>query len=123
LSGKRIALADLQGTSTLVLFWNPDCGFCQRMLTELKSWERRRPAGSPQLLLVSTGTIEANRAMGLSSPVLFDPDGVAMRDFGASGTPVAILVDDEGRIASALATGEHEVMSLARSRQTEPARM
>ena len=84
------------------------------MLPELKAWERKRPSQSPHLLVVSTGTVEANRAMGLISRVVLDPDGSTMRAFGASGTPMAILVDSEGRIASSLAAGAQQVMALAR---------
>jgi peroxiredoxin len=36
LTGKLVDLADLRGSKTLVLFWNPGCGFCQRMLDDLK---------------------------------------------------------------------------------------
>ena len=121
LDGKTTNLADLQGAPTLVLFWSPVCGFCQRMLDELKAWERKRQARSPHLLVVSTGTAEANRAMGLASTVLLDSDGATMRDFGASGTPMAVLVDASGRIASPLAAGAREVMALARTRWKEPA--
>src|SRR5229473_7676695 len=37
LSGKQVSLADLHGDPMLVLFWNPGCGFCQRMLDDLKA--------------------------------------------------------------------------------------
>lgn len=122
LEGNTTDLAQLRGTSTVVLFWSPACGFCQRMLPELKAWERARPVRSPRLLVVSTGTVEANRAMGLASPVVLDADGSAMRRFGASGTPMAVLVDSSGRIASPLAVGAPQVMALARARRNEPAR-
>jgi peroxiredoxin/uncharacterized membrane protein YphA (DoxX/SURF4 family) len=39
LAGGQIALADLRGAPTLLLFWNQHCGFCQRMLLELRVWE------------------------------------------------------------------------------------
>jgi peroxiredoxin len=122
LDGKHTDLADFRGAPTLVLFWNPACGFCQRMLPELKAWERKRAAGSPQLLVVSTGDAEANRAMGLTSPVVLDTAGSAMRDFGAGGTPMAVLVGADGRIASSLAAGAQQVMTLAMTRQTESVR-
>ena len=120
LEGKPIDLAGFRGTSTLILFWSPSCGFCQQMLPELKQWERKRPAGSPKLLVVSNGTVEANRAMGFTSPVVLDPDGSAMHSFGATGTPMAVLVDGEGRIASSLVTGAEAVMALARTRRNGP---
>jgi methylamine dehydrogenase accessory protein MauD len=116
LDGKPIDLADSRGASTLVLFWSPTCGFCQRMLPELKAWERKRPAHSPRLVVVSTGTVEANRAMGFASPVVLDADGAAMRAFGADGTPMAVLVDANGKVASPLARGAQEVMALAATR-------
>jgi len=117
LEGKTIELAKIRGSSTLVLFWSPSCGFCQRMLPELKKWERQRPDGSPDLLVVSSGSVEDNRAMGLTSRVMLDPEGSSMRSFGAPGTPAAVLVDAEGRIASSLAVGAEAVMALAKARQ------
>lgn len=119
LEGRTTDLADFQGSSTLVLFWRPTCGFCQHMLPELKKWERKRPAASPRLLVVSTGTVEENRAMGLASPVVLDADGSAMRAFGATGTPMAVLVDAAGRIASSLVVGAQQVMALASARRNE----
>ena len=32
LEGNTVELADFRGEKTLVLFWNPGCGFCQQML-------------------------------------------------------------------------------------------
>ena len=120
LDGEPTNLADIRGTSTLCLFWSPACGFCQQMLPALKTWERKRAAWAPRLLIVSTGTVEANRAMGLASQVVLDSEGLAMRAFGATGTPMAVLLDSTGRIASSLAAGEQAVMALARARHPEP---
>jgi methylamine dehydrogenase accessory protein MauD len=120
LEGKTIDIAGFEDSSTLVLFWRPSCGFCQQMLPELKKWERKRPPGSPRLLVVSTGAVEENRAMGFTSPVVLDAEGAAMRSFGATGTPMAVLVDAEGRIASSLVVGAEAVMALARTRRSEP---
>ena len=55
-----------------MLFWNPECGFCREMLPALESWEDDLPREAPKLLVDWTGREEANRGMGLSSPVLFD---------------------------------------------------
>jgi thiol-disulfide isomerase/thioredoxin len=35
LEGKTVELADFRGEKTLLVFWNPGCGFCQQMLLEL----------------------------------------------------------------------------------------
>lgn len=112
LGGDKIDLASFEGEEVLVLFWNPGCGFCQRMLPELKEWETAPPEGAPKLLLVSAGTEEANREMSLTSPVALDQQFAAGRSFGASGTPSAVLVDKEGKIASEVAVGAPAVLEL-----------
>jgi hypothetical protein len=48
-----------------MLFWSPSCGFCARILDELKRWEETVTPASPQLVVISTGDPDANRAMGL----------------------------------------------------------
>jgi thiol-disulfide isomerase/thioredoxin len=65
MDGEAIRLGRREQRRAPVLFWNPDCGFCQQMLPELRQWEASPPAGAPRLLVVSTGTAEANRAQGL----------------------------------------------------------
>ena len=120
LSGREVSLKeDFAGEETLVLFWNPGCGFCQQMLPDLKEWEQNPPEGAPQLLVVSTGTEEANKAMGLASPVVLDQQFFVGRSFGAGGTPSAVLVDKEGRVASEVAVGAPAVLELAGVRQSE----
>jgi len=97
-----------------VLFWNPGCGFCRQMLDDLKAWEANPPAGAPKLLVVSTGTVDENRALGLRAPMVLDQSATIMSAFGATGTPMAVLVDAQGRIASEVAAGAQAVLALAR---------
>ena len=118
LEGNTGQLADFRGEQTLVLFWNPGCGFCQQMLPDLKEWEAQAPEGTPRLLLISAGSEEANREMGLASPVLLDQNFATGRAFGASGTPSGVLVDAEGKVASEVAVGAPAVMELAGARRT-----
>src|SRR5215207_3506246 len=123
LKGNTVTLEDFKGEKTLVLFWNPECGFCQQMLPDLKDLENSSSKEASKILVVSAGTGEANKAMGLRSPVVLDPQFAVGRAFGAAGTPSAVLVDEEGRIASEVAIGAPAVLGLARasSRQTEKA--
>jgi thiol-disulfide isomerase/thioredoxin len=113
LDGRNVDLADFRGSRTLILFWNPGCGFCQQMLDDLKAWEASKPANAPELLIVSAGDVEANRALGLRSPVLLDHSSSIGLAFGANGTPMAVLVDEQGAIASDLAVGAPDVLALA----------
>jgi thiol-disulfide isomerase/thioredoxin len=113
LSGEVVDLWSIKGEETLVLFWDPGCGFCRRMLPYLKQWEKNPPEGAPNLLVVSAGTEEATREMGLDSPVLFDQDFTIGREFGAGGTPSAVLVDAQGKVASEVTVGAPAVLELA----------
>ena len=72
------------------------------------------PAGTPRLLVVSTGSVEENRALGLRSPVVLDSAMSLGQQFGAMGTPMAVLLDAEGRVASDVAAGAAAVLALAR---------
>jgi thiol-disulfide isomerase/thioredoxin len=112
--GNEVSLqADFEGEETLVLFWNPGCGFCQQMLPDLKEWEATPPENAPKLLVVSAGSEEANNEMGLTSPVVLDQQFAVGRAFGAGGTPSAVLVDAQGDVASEVAVGAPAVMELA----------
>ena len=118
LHGKMVSLSDFRKQKTLVLFWNPSCGFCQQMLADLKAWEAERSQEAPKLLVVSTGSVEGNQALGLRSPVVLDGGFTLGPKFGAHGTPMAVLVDAEGKIASEVAAGALDVLALARAGST-----
>jgi thiol-disulfide isomerase/thioredoxin len=113
LDGRIVDLKEFQGQETLVLFWNPSCGFCERMLPEVKAWEETATSTTPRLLVVSTGTPEANRAMGFRSTVVLEEGFGTAQAFGSGGTPSAVLVDAEGRVVSAVAMGQPAVMQIA----------
>src|SRR5215207_7337349 len=119
LKGNTVTLEDFRGEKTLVLFWNPACGFCQQMLPDLKEWKENPPEGAPNPLVISAGTKEANEAMGLSSPVVLDQHFAVGRAFGANGTPSAVLVDEEGKVASEVAVGAQAVLELAGANKAE----
>ena len=119
LNGKMVDLSRFRGSKTLVLFWSPGCGYCQLMLDDLKAWEAKPPKGAPKLLVISSGTVEANRAMGLRSPVLLEEGFATGRAFGARGTPSAVLVDEKGKIASPVTVGAQKVLALAGAGQEQ----
>jgi peroxiredoxin len=118
--GKPVDLADFRGRETVVLFWNTGCGFCQQMLPDLKAWTQTKPAGSPDLLVVSTGPVDDIRAMDLNVPVAVDEGFSLGPAYGANGTPIGVLVDGDGKIASVPAEGADAVFALVRSRTTAP---
>lgn len=96
----------------MLLFWNPGCGFCRSMHEDIRAWEADRPVGAPALVVISAGTAEEVRAEGFKSKVLLDPEWSASTALGADGTPMAVLVGQDARIASSLVTGAAAVLEL-----------
>jgi peroxiredoxin len=116
LDGKRVNLASIRGRRTMLLFWNPSCPYCKGMLEDVKNLEKKPPANAPELLVISSGTPEANRAEGFRAPVLLDGIFGAGVAFGAGGTPSALVIDEDGKVASDVAVGAPNVLALARRR-------
>ena len=115
LSGKTVELAHFEGEETLVLLWNPGCGYCQQMLDDLRALENSSSEGTPQILVVSAGTVEVNEMMDIKSPVVLDQEFAVGRAFGSSGTPSAVLIDAQGKVASEVAVGAEAVLALAKN--------
>jgi methylamine dehydrogenase accessory protein MauD len=121
LAGKVSDVTNLGGRRTLLLFWNPGCGFCQEMLDDLRTWDANRSADEPELLVISGGTIEQNRTMKLRAPVLLDHGFKIAPMFGAHGTPMGVLLDERGTVASKVVVGAQAFFELANlSREPAP---
>lgn len=119
-NGDLVDLIDFRGQDVILIFWSPGCSFCQRMLADLKSWESASSADALQLVIVSEG-VAVNAALGLRSPIVLDEGATTGQAFGAHGTPAAIKIDADGKVASHVAVGALAIWSLAGSRpQTSP---
>jgi protein-disulfide isomerase len=112
LGGAEATLSSHLSGRTVVLFWNPSCGFCERMLPDLQRFEAGPAADTPSLLLISSGDAATNREMGLRAPILLDQSFAAGNAFGVSGTPSAVVVDEQGLIASPVAVGAQAALAL-----------
>jgi thiol-disulfide isomerase/thioredoxin len=107
-----VSLNGRRGNRTVLLFWNPTCGYCQQMLPDVMQWERERASDALALLVISSGPIEANKSQGFRSRVVLDNQFVAGETFGVSGTPSAMLLDEQGKVASGVAVGKEAVLAL-----------
>ena len=61
---------------------------------------------------MSSGEPVAVTAEGFTSAVLLDPEWTVSSELGADGTPVAVLVSGDGRIASPTVSGGPAVLEL-----------
>ena len=112
LEGGRVALGDLRGRDTLLLSWNPDCGFCRAMHDDLLAWEAGADPDGPRLVVVSSGDAARTRSEGFRSTVLLDEQLAAGEALGMNGTPMAVLVGADGRIASEVVAGAGAAFAL-----------
>lgn len=112
LEGGEIALSDLRGTATVLLFWNPGCGFCRRMLPQVRAWETQANPALTRLVLISSGAADSHHDHALRATILLDGAFATGRAYGIEGTPSAILVDANGRIASETIVGEPAILGL-----------
>lgn len=115
LNGRTISSSDFVGEDTLLLFWDPKCPFCESMSGDIIRWESNPPAGAPRLVLVSSGDFEAVKADRdrFKAQILYDEEFDVPLLFGTNATPSALLIDRDGRIASAPTLGRLNIMMLA----------
>jgi thiol-disulfide isomerase/thioredoxin len=121
--GRAVTLARFSGASTLLLFWNASCGFCQRMLDEVRLWAAAPPPGAPVLVMVSMSAHDHLEGLRLPLPVFTDPGAQVSAALGAHGTPTAVLLDPDGRVAAPVAAGARAVFDLAASGTDSAARL
>ena len=120
LTGGTLSLDDLAGEETVVLFWNPDCGYCRSLHEPLRAWEQRAIGDSRRLVVVSSGSREATAAEDFTSTVVLDPNFSAGEALRAGGTPVAVLLDHAGTVASLPVAGDEAILELTESHGARP---
>lgn len=118
LDGEPATVASLLdgGRPAMLVFVSPTCGPCRALAPEVARWQRE-DAGSFAVAVVSDGTAEDNRAWATEHAlgnVLLQDDDEAGRAYLVAGTPSAVLVSAEGRIASPVREGAPAIRSLVR---------
>jgi hypothetical protein len=113
LDGGRFALGE-QARPTLFVSWNPGCGFCRKMVEPLRAAIAAAGPGAPGVVLLARGDAEANRALDPPGVVALDGDAAVAQRLGTSGTPIAVLVDERGRVAAGPAVGADAAIALLR---------
>jgi len=140
LVSERKSLAQFRGQPVLLIFFNPNCGFCREMLptlATLSSGSRRGDeADAPEInetgvrlltssatlrqpvpLVITTGDAETNRRLfaehQIGCPVLLQKNGEVAQAYHANGTPSGYLIGPDGKIASGLAQGAEALLKLA----------
>ena len=116
LAGKNVTSGDFAGRRVLLVNWNPDCGFCDLIASDLARVVPDLRNRKTELVLASYGSAKRIRSFngdhGLEGTVLLQEHS-DLEAFQGLGTPVAYLLDEDGRVAKPLAVGADEVLELA----------
>jgi peroxiredoxin len=117
LSGKTVSLSQWRGRRVLLIFFNPQCGFCADMAADLATLKSDGSDGRPIPVLITTGDAEENRRFmeqhGIRCPVLMQHKDEILSRYRANGTPMGYLLDEEGVIAAPLTVGSEALLALA----------
>ena len=119
--GRTVALADYAGRRVLLVFSDPACGPCMEMLPRLDSAAR---VSDVPVLVISRGGVDANRqtlAQARSTlTVALQAHWEISKLYAKFSTPIAYLVDEQGRIASEVAAGATAILSLLSVSGSDP---
>jgi peroxiredoxin len=115
LEGELVSLEETlaDGLPTMVVFVSPACHNCTDLLPDVAAWQR--DDHGPHVLVLSDGTVADNRAKAAESgeiQILLQPDRSLGDEIGLLGTPAAILVGVDGRIAGGVVHGPDPIRSL-----------
>jgi methylamine dehydrogenase accessory protein MauD len=99
--GARLTSAALKGRPLVVVFADPDCRPCQRLMPELRTFSEKHRE-QINVVVIASDDEQANRDMIdrylLQIPVLHQRDSELKSKFGVTATPFAYFIDREGRI-------------------------
>ena len=114
-TGSKVSLESLltRGSPVLLVFAAPSCGACAALLPDVAAWERDLDGRLTVVVVSSEGDAarEAAREHGLRAVLADDGRSVAGA-YRTIGTPSAVAVGVDGRIATETAHGADEIHSL-----------
>ncbi|MBC7854589.1 MAG: TlpA family protein disulfide reductase [Pirellulaceae bacterium] len=119
LLGAYHKLSEFRGRDLLLVFFNPNCGFCTKMAADLAALPAESGDGRAVPIVITTGDAQENRKLveryGIRCLVLLQKEMEVASQFRAQGTPMGYRIDGAGRIASELAVGAEPLLKLVNS--------
>lgn len=117
LTGVHHRLSEFRDSNVLLIFFNPQCGYCTKMAPDLAALPMERGGDRPIPVVVSTGDAQENQKLveqyGIQCLVLRQEEMEIASKFRAQGTPMGYRIDKAGRIASELTVGAEPLLKLA----------
>ena len=100
--GERVTLASRLGRPVVLNFWASWCEPCVREMPALVEFANETPGIDVVGLAVSDLPADSRRfaeEVGITFDLGIDRDGEVAREYGATGLPVTVVIDPEGRVA------------------------
>ncbi len=104
MNGKPVSLSDFSGHVVLLNFWATWCGPCRVEMPAMEALYQEMKGQGFEILAVSVdaqGTVVTRpfqEAMGLTFPILHDPDYEVGLSYGARTLPITYVIDRKGII-------------------------
>ncbi|MBU0908844.1 MAG: TlpA family protein disulfide reductase [Proteobacteria bacterium] len=101
IQGQKWQLADLRGKLVFINFWATWCPPCQEELPSMEALNRAMDKNRFQMLtILSNDNPDLARMLagriGLSFPILIDPDSKGAARYGITGVPETFIIDSQG---------------------------
>jgi peroxiredoxin len=117
LTGVPRKLSEFREQDVLLIFFNPQCGYCTKMAADLAALPADRGNRRLAPVIVTTGDADENRELvehyGIHCLVLLQKQMEVASQYRVQGTPMGYRIDGAGRIASELAVGAEPLLRLA----------
>jgi peroxiredoxin len=123
LTGQSVTLEALRaaGNPVMLLFTDPNCGPCQRLLPDVGLWQSEY-GEEMTIALLSRGTVDENLAKtsahGIRN-VILQNDREVREAYRVAGTPSAVIIRYDGTIGSETAAGAEAITILATQALTQ----
>ncbi len=104
LEGRQVSLSDFRGKVVLLNFWATWCGPCRVEMPSMEALYKELRRDGFEILAVSVDaqgsavTRPFQEAMGLTFPILHDPDYEVGGAYGARTLPISYVIDRNGII-------------------------
>jgi thiol-disulfide isomerase/thioredoxin/uncharacterized membrane protein YphA (DoxX/SURF4 family) len=103
----------IDGKPILLVFVDPECGNCNKLMPSLAEWQRRY-AFRINIIPISSGSLEVNRARELEynlKNVLIQKEKEVSKAYSISSVPSGVLIEPDGKILH-FASGTDEISRL-----------
>lgn len=104
MEGKSVSLSDFSGKVVLLNFWATWCGPCRVEMPAMEALYREMQSQGLEIVAVSVDaqgpevTKPFQEAMGLTFPILHDPEYEVGLEYGARTLPISYVIDRKGII-------------------------